>query len=53
MPKAGGVLTLLTVGLAGGILFTVFTHPDGVKALFSGLDSLYKTAGALTVGQVA
>jgi hypothetical protein len=48
-----GFLTILTIGAVGAIIFTLATHPEGVKALFGGVDSLYKTAQAGSLGQVA
>jgi len=48
-----GLLTILTLGAIGGIVFTAVTHPDGLKAVAGGLDSLYKTAIGGTLGQVA
>ena len=48
-----GILTILTLGVVGGIAFSALTHPDGLKAIADGLDNLYKTAGGLTLGQVA
>jgi hypothetical protein len=48
-----GIMNILLLGAVGGIIFTAVTHPDGVKAAFGGLDSLYKTSIAGTLGQVA
>ena len=53
MNLASGLLSLLAIGFAGGIIYTLVTHPDGVKAITGGLDNLVKTAGALELGQVA
>jgi hypothetical protein len=50
MQVADKFLTILTIGVVGGIIFTVATHPEGVKGFFSGLDSLYSTAVKGTYG---
>ena len=53
MTELRGFLTILTIGAIGAIVFTAVTHPDGVRAFFGGVDSLYKTAQAGSLGQVA
>jgi len=53
MAELRGFLTLLTIGAIGAIAFTAVTHPQGVSAFFGGVDSLYKTAQAGSLGQVA
>ena len=53
MSEFRGFLTILTIGAIGAIVFTLVTHPDGVRALFGGVDSLYKSAQAGSLGQVA
>jgi hypothetical protein len=53
MNELRSFLTILTIGAIGAIVFTAVTHPDGIKALFGGVDSLYKTAQAGSLGQVA
>lgn len=53
MNELRGFLTILTIGAIGAIVFTLVTHQDGVRALFGGIDSLYKTAQAGSLGQVA
>lgn len=53
MNELRGVLTILTIGAIGAIVFTAVTHADGIKAFFGGVDSLYKTAQAGSLGQVA
>jgi len=53
MNELRGFLTILTIGAVGAIIFTLVTHGDGVRALFGGIDSLYKTAQAGSLGQVA
>lgn len=45
--------TILLLGVVGGIIFTLATHPDAMTAAANGLDTLYKTATAATLGQVA
>lgn len=53
MDTIRGFMTILTIGAIGAIAFTLVTHGDGVKAFFNGVDSLYKTAQAGSLGQVA
>lgn len=53
MAEFRGFLTILTIGAIGAIVFTAVTHPQGISALFGGVDSLYKTAQAGSLGQVA
>jgi len=53
MAELRSFLTILTIGAIGAIVFTAVTHADGVKALFGGIDSLYRTAQAGSLGQVA
>lgn len=53
MNEFRSLLTILTIGAVGAIVFTLVTHSDGVRALFGGVDSLYKTAQAGSLGQVA
>jgi hypothetical protein len=53
MSEFRGFLTILTIGAVGAIIFTAVTHPEGVRAFFNGVDSLYKTAQAGSLGQVA
>jgi len=47
------LINILTLGAIGGIIFTLVTHPDGLKAAVGGADSLYKSAIGGTLGQVA
>lgn len=46
-------LTILTIGVIGGIVYTVATHSNALDAAFNGLDKLYRTAAGATLGQVA
>lgn len=46
-------LTILTIGVIGGIVYTLATHSGAITAAANGVDSLYKTATASTLGQVA
>lgn len=46
-------LTILTIGAVGAIIYTLATHPNGVAALFNGINGLYRTAQAGSLGQVA
>ena len=52
MQTVQGFLTILTIGVVGGVIYTLATHPDAVDRFFTGVDRLYKTAGGLTLGQV-
>lgn len=45
-------LTILTIGAAGAILFTLVTHPDGVRALFDGADRLLTSSYNASLGHV-
>lgn len=45
-------LTILTIGVVGGIVYTLARNPGAVDSFFSGVDKLYRTAGGLTLGQV-
>lgn len=45
-------MNILMLGAIGGIFFTAVTHPQGLKALADGADSLYKSALGGTLGQV-
>ncbi len=53
MESVDKVFTVLTIGLVGGIIFTLATHPGAISGFFQGVDNLYKTAAGATVGQVA
>lgn len=46
-------LTILTIGAVGAIVYTLVTNPGGVQALFNGVDNLYRTAQAGSLGKVA
>ena len=46
-------LTILTIGVIGGIVYTLATRPTIVDSAFNGLDKLYRTAAGATLGQVA
>ena len=48
-----GFLTILTIGAAGAILYTLVTNPQGVQALFDGGDKLLRSSYAASLGQVA
>lgn len=51
MNEVRSFLTILTIGAIGAIVFTAVTHPEGVAALFNGVNGLYKTAQAGSLGQ--
>lgn len=46
-------LTILTIGAVGAIVYTLVTHDKGITALFNGINGLYRTAQAGSLGQVA
>lgn len=46
-------LTILTIGVFGGIIYTLATHTSAITAGANGVDQLYKSATAATLGQVA
>lgn len=50
---AGQFLTILTIGVIGGIVYTLATHSAAITAAANGVDSLYKTAAGATLGQVS
>lgn len=50
---AGQFLTILTIGVIGGIIYTLATHSSAITAAANGVDSLYKSAAGATLGQVA
>lgn len=43
--------TILTLGVVGGIIYTLMTNSQGVTAFFQGLDNLYGTAVKGTYGR--
>lgn len=53
MRQVDTFLTILTIGAAGAILYTMVTNPKGVSALFNGVDSLLKTSYGASLGKVA
>lgn len=44
-------LTILTLGVVGGMMYTAAVHPDLITNGFNGITKLYATAGNLTLGQ--
>lgn len=48
-----GVLTILTIGAAGAILYTLVKNPDGVRALFEGVDRLLVSSYQASLGKVS
>jgi hypothetical protein len=46
-------LTILMIGVVGGIIYTLATHTAAIDSTANGLDKLYKTATGATLGQVA
>lgn len=53
MKTVDGFLTILTIGAAGAILYTLVTNPQGVKALFGGVNSLLTSSYNASLGHVA
>jgi hypothetical protein len=53
MSAVSQFLTILTIGVIGGIVYTLATHANAITAATNGVDSLYKSATASTLGQVA
>lgn len=53
MQSVHGFLTILTIGVVGGIVYTLATHPGVIDSVAGGLDKLYRTAVGGTLGQVA
>lgn len=51
MGSVNSFLTILTLGVVGGIVYTVVQHPEGVKAGFDGLTGLYSAAVKGTYGK--
>jgi hypothetical protein len=52
MKIADRFLTILTIGAAGAIIYTLVTNPAGVKALFAGIDSLLVSSYRASLGTV-
>lgn len=46
-------LTILALGVVGGMLYTAAMHPDLITNGFNGITKLYGTAGNLTLGQAS
>lgn len=51
MNQVNGFLTILTIGAVGAIIYTLVTNGTGVKALFSGVDSLLTTSYQASLGK--
>ena len=47
-----GLLTILTIGAIGAIVYTLAKNPDGVKALFDGTDKLLTSSYKASLGTV-
>lgn len=47
-----GLLTILTIGAIGAIVFTLVRNPNGVKALFEGTDKLLVSSYQASLGTV-
>lgn len=48
-----GIIGILTIGAIGAIVFTLVSHPDGVKALFDGVDRALQSSYAAALGKTA
>jgi len=48
----GGLLTILTIGAVGAIVYTLVRNPQGVKALFEGVDKLLVSSYSASLGKV-
>lgn len=46
-------LTILTIGAVGAIIYTLATHTSAITAASNGIDTLYKTSTAASLGQVS
>ena len=44
-------LAILTIGAVGAIGYTLVTHPDGVKAMFDGIDKLLASSYNASLGK--
>ena len=53
MAEFRSFLTILTIGAVGAIIFTAVTHPEGVRSLFEGANSLLKSSYGASLGQAA
>lgn len=47
-----GLLTILTIGAVGAVVYTLVRNPDGVNALFKGVDSLLVSSYQASLGKV-
>lgn len=47
-----GLLTILTIGAAGAIVYTLVRNPTGVRALFDGVDKLLVSSYSASLGKV-
>lgn len=47
-----GLLTILTIGAVGAIVYTLVKNPNGVAALFKGTDALLTSSYKASLGTV-
>lgn len=53
MGSLNSFLSILAIGAAGAIVYTVLTHPEGVRALTDGADKLLVSSYGASLGKVA
>lgn len=51
MKQVDTFLTILTIGAAGAIIYTLVTNASGVSALFNGIDQLLTSSYAASLGK--
>lgn len=49
----GGIIGILTIGAIGAIAYTLVKNPDGVKALFEGVDKLLNSSYNASLGKAS
>lgn len=47
-----GLITILTIGAIGAVVYTLVRNPAGVNALFKGVDSLLVSSYHASLGKV-
>lgn len=52
MRTVNSFMTILTIGAVGAIMFTLVRNPNGVKALFEGVDKLLVSSYQASLGKV-
>jgi len=51
MKQADTFLTILTIGAVGAIIYTLVQNPEGVKAIFNGLDQTLLSSYRASLGR--